>query len=56
MLYSYIARHFANKKIVKIEVALFKSTLSDVAGTEEDCGKETVPKDKLSVGFVLGVQ
>jgi hypothetical protein len=41
---------------MEIEVALFKSTLSDVAGTEEDNGKETVPKDGFSAGFVLGMQ
>ena len=33
----------------RIEVARFKSSFSDVSGTDEGAGKGNAPKDKISV-------
>ncbi len=38
----------------KIEVAYFKSILSDVTGTEEESGKGKTPKEEMTCKSILG--
>jgi len=42
--------------IYEIEVASFISSASDVAGTDEEEGKEQTPKGFISAGKSLGIQ